>query len=249
MTFEKVGIIGLGLIGGSIAKALKKQGRYVATIASKSPDIAKAKKFIDRVFPNLKALIQEVDLIVIATPLSTIIPIAREIVTDHPLLVIDVGSVKESIVREFAKLTKGPIEFLSTHPMAGTEQKGFPFADPDLFVGAPWIIVPHKKNKANIESWIRLFGANPIIMNAKEHDRKAALISHLPALISKALLKFVQTKDEKSIQIAGPGFRSMIRLAEGNQQLTTEINKLNQKNIEKLWRKWIDFLVNDFTPN
>lgn len=239
MVFQKVGIIGLGLIGGSIAKVLKEKGYYVATVKSKSPDIAKAKKMIDRVFPTLDELAAEVDLLILATPLSAILPIAREIKADHPLLVIDVGSVKGAIVKEFAKLTKGPVEFLSTHPMAGTEKSGFNASDPNLFKDAPWIIVPHKKNKAKLEGWIRLFGAKPIVMSADEHDRKAALISHLPALISKALLDFVEKKDPDSIKIAGPGFRSMTRLAKGNPELMEEIYQFNKKNIDTLWKEWV----------
>lgn len=239
MAFQKVGIIGLGLIGGSIAKALKGKGTYVATVKSKSPDVAEARKIIDRVFPNLNALAQEVDLLIIATPLSSVIPIAREISSDHPLLVIDVGSVKGEIVKEFARLTKGHVEFLSTHPMAGTEKSGFDAADAELFVGAPWIIVPHAKNKAKIQKWIRMLGAKPIVMNAKEHDRKAALISHLPHLISKILWDFVQEKDPESIQIAGPGFRSMTRLA--HSKLLPEMLSFNGANIKALWKEWLKY--------
>jgi len=239
--FQKVGIIGLGLIGGSIAKALKAKGYYVATVKSKSPDVAKARKVIDRVFPTLNALIQEVDLLVLATPLSTIIPIAREIASDRRLLVIDVGSVKGEIVREFERLTKGSVEFLSTHPMAGNEKSGFAASDPKLLEDAPWIIVPHAKNKTKIASWIRMLGAKPLTMEADEHDRKTALVSHLPALISKTLWDFVQAKEPSSVKIAGPGFRSMTRLAHGNQQLMNEIEKANQIQIERLWKEWLDF--------
>lgn len=241
MTFQKVGILGLGLIGGSIAKALKAKGYYVATVKSKSPDVAKARKVIDRVFHNLDDLVGEVDLLILATPLSTIIPIAREIKADHPLLVIDVGSVKGAIVKEFKKLTKGSVEFLSTHPMAGNEKCGFGASDSELFKGAPWIIVPHAKNKAKLEKWIRIFGAKPMVMSAEEHDLKAAMISHLPALISKTLWDFVQKTDPSSLKIAGPGFQSMTRLALGNQQLMNEIEEANKENLEMLWKQWIDF--------
>jgi len=242
MLYQKVGVIGLGLIGGSIAKVLKEKGYYVATVKSKSPDIAKAKNILDKVFSDLESLVKEVDLIIIATPLTAILPLARKIKSNRPLLVIDVGSVKGAIVEEFAKLTKGPVEFLSTHPMAGSEKSGFDASDPNLFKGAPWIIVPHKKNKTKLASWIQLFGAKPIVMTAEEHDRKTALISHLPALISKALLEFVQEKDAESLKIAGPGFRSMTRLANGNKQLTDEIEAFNQKNLAPLWKEWIHFL-------
>lgn len=222
---------------------MKRKGYSVSTVKSKSPDIAKAKKIIDRVFPTLDALVREVDLLIIATPLSTIIPIARKIKADHPLLVIDVGSVKGPTVKEFEKLTKGRVEFLSTHPMAGTEKRGFDAADPDLFKKAAWIIVPHRKNKAKLAAWIRLFGAKPVVMSADVHDQKMALISHLPALISKALWDFVQKEDPESAQIAGPGFRSMTRLARGNQQLMNEICQFNKKNLKAVWKEWVAFSI------
>lgn len=239
---RKIGIIGLGLIGGSIAKKLKEKGYSISTVKSKSPDIAKAKQILDRIFPTLNELLQNIDLLIIATPLSSILPIARKIKSDRPLLVIDVGSVKGAIVKEFSKLTCGQVEFLSTHPMAGTEQKGFDHADPNLFQGAPWIIVPHKKNRTNIKPWIRLFGAKPMTLQADEHDRQVALISHLPYLLSKTLWDFVNEKDPKSLRIAGPGFRSMTRLARGNRDLFNEIVRFNRKNLKALWREFRDTL-------
>lgn len=148
------------------------------------------------------------------------------------------GSVKEEIVKEFEKLTKENLEFLSTHPMAGSEKQGFQAARIDLFEKAPWIIVPHKKNRTSVSSFIRSLGAKPIKMTAKEHDQKVALISHLPALISEKLLRFVMKKDPKAIQIAGPGFESMTRLAKGNSQLLKEIKAFNKKPIEALIKEW-----------
>lgn len=245
MSFQKVGIIGLGLIGGSIAKKLHEKGYSIYTVKSKSADVQKAKSIVT-VLPNPDALAKECDLLIIASPLSTIIPIAKKIKTDHPLLVIDVGSVKGAIVKEFEKLTKGPIEFLSTHPMAGTEKTGFDASTPDLFHDAPWIITPHKKNRAKIESFIRELGAKPIKMSAREHDEKAALISHLPIILSKALWDFVQKKDPKSIQIAGPSFKSMTRPAHGSDTLYEDILKFNKTEIKKLMKRFLIDLRSKF---
>lgn len=239
---KKVGIIGLGLIGGSIAKKLKQVGYPIFTVKSNSSDVQKAKKWIDRVFPTLEALIKEVDLLILATPLKTIIPLAKKIKATHPLLVIDVGSVKSEIVKEFEKLSRGSLEFLSTHPMAGTEKKGFEASDPNLFKEAPWIVVPHKKNRSEIEPFIRLFGAKPIRMSAKEHDKKVALVSHLPMILSKALWDFVNEEDPTSIDVAGPSFQCMTRLAKGNQELFADILEMNQQNIRKVLKEWIKAL-------
>lgn len=243
MRFQKIGIIGLGLIGGSIAKKLHREGYSLYTVKSKSVDIQKAKPILTTVFPTLDALVKEIDLLIIATPLSTILSIAKKIKSDHPLLVIDVGSVKGKIVKEFEKLTKDRLEFLSTHPMAGTEKKGFDASNPDLFKNAPWIITPHKKNKTKIEPFLRKLGAKPMKMGAKDHDEKVALISHLPMLISKFLWDFVEKKDPKSIPIAGPSFRSMTRLARGNEDLYKDIVNENLAQILKIWSQWVDFLI------
>lgn len=240
MHYKKVGIIGLGLIGGSIAKRLKINGCDVYTIKSK--DTETAKKWVKKAFLKLDDLLQEIDLLVIATPLSQIIPIAKKIKAKRPLLVIDVGSVKGQIANEFSKLTKGNLEFLATHPMAGSEKRGFKASEPDLFEGAPWIVTPHRKNKTSIDAWIRSLGASPVTMSAKEHDEKMALISHLPTLISILLLQFVKTQDPKSIDIAGPGFKSMTRLAIGNPELIKDFFKMNIKNIQVVNHKWLKFI-------
>lgn len=242
MAFQKVGIIGLGLIGGSIALRLKQKGYTLYSLKSKSPDLKKAKKVLTKVYSDIDALANASDLLIIATPLSSILPIARTIHVKKKLLVIDVGSVKAMIAKEFETLSTGPVEFLATHPIAGTEKQGFESANPNLFEGAFWAIVPHKKNRAKIKQWIRLFGAKPIVLTAKEHDKKMALISHLPALISEALLTFAQKKDPESLKLSGPGFRSMTRLARGNRQLLDEMKALNQKNLRPLYKEWLQFL-------
>ncbi|MBU6382992.1 MAG: prephenate dehydrogenase/arogenate dehydrogenase family protein [Verrucomicrobia bacterium] len=240
--FRKIGIIGLGLIGGSIAKKLHAKGYALYTPKSKHKDVQKAKSLVT-ILPTLQDVANEVDLIIIASPLSTIIPIAKKIKAKHPLLVIDVGSVKTQIVKEFEKLTSKHVEFLSTHPMAGSEKQGFDASSADLFKEAPWIIVPHKKNKAKIAPLIRELGAKPIEMSAHEHDEKTALISHLPMILSIALWDFVQKKDPTSLQIAGPSFRSMTRLAHGNTELFQDIKKHNKLKINRLWKDWIRFLI------
>lgn len=85
---------------------------------------------------------------------------------------VKVGNVKEKIVPEFEKLTKGNVELLITHPMSGSEKHGFDASRAGLFENASWIVVPHKKNKAKINSFIRTFNPKPVQMSASEHDKK-----------------------------------------------------------------------------
>src|SRR5579871_207399 len=152
---NRISIIGLGLMGGSIAKALKKRTPH-CQIASLQGDwndlqLAKQNGVIDTLFKNWEELIAWSDWVILATPMSTLCKLADEIGKRCPkekkLLVIDIGSVKNAVVPTFERLTKDGIEFLSTHPMAGKETWGFAHSDPDLFNGRPWIICPHVNNQ------------------------------------------------------------------------------------------------------
>ena len=228
MSFRKIGIIGLGLMGGSILKGL--EGK------------------IEVVQGDLDRL-DEIDVLLLAVPISAILEIGEKISKlplARPLVVIDVGSVKGEIAHCFEKWTKGPLQFVATHPMAGKEQSGFEHSDPKLFQGATWVVTPHKKNSEatllDVEAIIRLLGAHPIRMEAEIHDKRAALVSHVPYILSKALLHFVAEDDPQSIEMAGPGFKSMTRLGKDNPALHEEIGIYNRKNIKPTLKKLIAFL-------
>lgn len=242
---NNIAIIGMGLIGGSIAKALKKRVPHVvlASLDQGYSDLGEAisQKVVDRLFASWEELLLWSDLVILASPLSTLSSVAEEIAKRSPkgkkLLVIDVSSVKKEIVPTFEKLTAQNLEFLSTHPMAGKETSGFANSDPGLFQGCCWILSPHEKNQtASIEAiskFVEMLGGEAILIDPKEHDVKVALISHLPALLSRLYLGFVEQKDPESLKIAGPGFRSMTRLAKDNPQMQREIAELNCEEIRK----------------
>ncbi len=215
--FNRIQIIGVGLIGGSILKNL------TGHIVEEDPD-----------------------LIIISSPLETIIPIARGLKSKKPLVVIDVGSVKQEITNNFEQLSGSNIDFISTHPLAGKEVSGFENSSPTLFVQAPWVITPHAKNQQSnldrVHDFIEFLGAIPFIMSAEDHDRKAAFISHLPGLLSRLYYEFVELEDPDAINIAGPGFKSFTRLAHDNPLLRAAYEKLNRDNINPLFKKWVDLL-------
>lgn len=256
--YKKIGILGCGLIGGSICKGLKAKDPqiHIGTFSNNYSDAQLALKegWIDQDYSNMKNLVRESELIVLASPISTIISLAKQIKEaydyDHPLVILDIASVKKEIVSQFESLSGQGIEFVGTHPMAGKETQGFANSQATLFAGYPWVVVPHKKNSpqvlASVEHWIRYLGAEVIRLNAEEHDRKAALISHLPGIISKALWDFAIKIDEASCQIAGPGFKSMTRLAHSNPAMRNEIYQQNHKNIQEIGLLWIDHLKNCF---
>lgn len=254
---DHVSIIGMGLIGGSIGKALKARSKetQIASLTREDEDLqqAVAEGIIDLLFSSWEELIGWSDLIVLATPLSTLPSLAKTIASQCPkekkLLVIDVGSVKREIVPLFEMLTEGDLEFLSTHPMAGKERWGFSTSDPTLFQGSCWILSPHAKNRVTtvekIQQWVAQFGASSLLLSGEKHDEQTALISHLPALLSHLLFRFVKTVDPEALKLAGPGFHSMTRLAKDNLEMQKEIFSLNQEHLMRHLDKWIAFVAEE----
>lgn len=253
--FARVGIIGLGLIGGSIAKMLKskKSQLRIATLKTYLENHQDAIQLgvIDMEYDSLEELMQNVDLLILTTPISTIIPLSELIASkhaclQHSLVVMDAASVKGKIVDAFEKLSVDNLEFVSTHPMAGSEKSGFENSRPFLFLEAPWIITPHAKNKketlARIGECIQFLGGTAKHLSGEAHDFKAALISHLPGIISKAIKDFVAECDPDSLSLAGPGFKSVTRLAESNAQLRSEICQFNKGQIRQSIKKWVDYI-------
>lgn len=253
MCFRRIGIIGLGLIGGSIAKSVKaKDGTIEIAACDKNLselEHALQAGVIDRISASVEELANWAELVIIATPLTELSSIAQSLaalLVGHPLTVMDISSVKGQIVPVLEKLSNDRIEFVSTHPMAGKETLGFISSSPTLFEGAAWIITPHRSNKTEtlhtIERWIEALNANPIRVSLEKHDEQVALISHLPMLISQALLAFVKQEDAGALEIAGTGFQSMTRLAKTPPQLSNELTENNREILNKYWKKWIEYI-------
>ncbi len=254
--FRRIGIIGLGMMGASISKALKTKDPLIelCTIMHPGNDTSQAYAggWIDRMFSTLAELIENIDLIILASPISTIIAYANEIAQhasqNKKLIVLDIASVKLDIVKAFEALTSEQIEYVGSHPMAGNETSGFAGSQPTLFVNRPWVIVPHSKNTAetlgSIEELIQFFGAKLTSLDAEIHDQRVSLISHLPAFISKSYLDFVNSTDPQSSLIAGPGFESFTRLASQNEQMQVEIEKYNKNFIQAYLKQWLAVLEN-----
>lgn len=253
---SKIGILGLGLIGGSLAKGIKKRApkTWIATVQRDDPDLkcALAQGVVNHACPSLEAFVQTVDMILLATPLSVMIPLAHEIAKvgatrQTPLLVADMGSVKRKIAETFEMLSTSKIEFLPTHPMAGREESGFEASCEDLFVDASWIVTPHAKTTPSslekMEELITLLGAKRFFLSAEEHDEQTALVSHLPSILAHDFLDFVVESAPEAVKIAGPGFHSFTRLAHDRSSLREEIYAQNQEWIEVYLTKWLNRLL------
>lgn len=257
--YKKIGIIGLGLIGGSIARTLKAKDphSFIATVSNPEENHKDAfeTKCLDKEYATLSELCHNVEILIIATPLHTIPIISKnikKIASGFPLVIIDVGSVKKDIVTQFESFCEGELEFLSTHPMAGKETSGFSNSDITLFVDAPWFIVPHSKNKSTtvqkVSEFITHLGARPLTIQVEEHDQKTALVSHLPALIARHYLQFIKETDKECLQVAGPGFHSFTRLAKDNPVMWETIKEMNKTNIHLFFKAWLKFLKSKEEP-
>lgn len=218
----KIGIIGLGLIGGSIFKSLKALN-YDVIAVSKSQDGENIFKSYD--------VLKECDLVFVCTAMNKTINVLDELENYLPetTVVTDVCSLKEFVCKK-ARTYK----FIPSHPMAGTEHKGYENSFEGLFKGAKWIITPcfGEEGIEKLLEIIKVLGAVPIITTAKEHDEAAAMISHMPMVVAQALM--LAAKDNPlSLEMASSGFRDMTRLALSNEEMANDMVTMNHKNIEQ----------------
>lgn len=218
--FEKIAIVGLGLIGGSIALAAREIWPRGLVIAVDSKDVleqAMVRHAIDVAADELY-VISEADLIVLAAPVRQNVDLLAQLgeYVGQPAVVTDVGSTKRAIV-EAARLLPPRLTFVGGHPMGGSAAGGFASARPDLFRSRPWIFTPH--NDASGEALERLFafasalGAAPTRMSAEEHDEVLAFLSHLPQLTASALMDVVGSGAGDALSLAGRGLVDTTRLA------------------------------------
>ena len=251
--FKSVAVFGLGLLGGSLCRALRAASPPVRLSAwGRSVDRLKPALedgIVDRVGTLEEADLRGVDLAVVATPVVSSIAIIRDIL-DNGALVIDVGSVKEEIVRGVIDHPRAG-RFVACHPMAGSEKTGYLHGRADLYEGSAVIITPHEKNRDDVLDavsgfWERL-GARTVRTSPAEHDALVARTSHLPHMVSCVLVEQLAGALEKDA--AGPaglfigrGFRDMTRIAAGSEEIWSEISALNAENIAGAIDDFIDRL-------
>jgi prephenate dehydrogenase len=217
--FETIAIVGLGLIGGSIALAVRERWPSVRVVAVDRPPVlahAAGSGAIDRGAASV-AEIGKTDLVVLAAPVRQNVQLLGEVARlDASALITDVGGTKRDIVAAAAQLPVGRC-FLGGHPIGGAERGGFGFARPDLFRGKPWIFTPDATTPAGVlerlSQFVRGLGARPTTMNADDHDRLMAFVSHLPQLTASALMQVVGHEAADGLKLAGRGLTDTTRLA------------------------------------
>lgn len=228
----KIGIIGLGLIGGSIFKALCALKCQVYGVSKSEQTLIKAKKYSSNVSTELNIL-ENCDIVFVCTPMNKTLKILDdlELVLNEKTIVADVSSLKGFLCNKRRKYV-----FVPTHPMAGTEGSGFDSSFESLFQDAKWVLTPFEDTMyidlKKLSEVIQTLGATPVFAKPDEHDEAVALISHMPMIVSQALLKVVEDK-ELPLLLASSGFRDMTRLAASNEEMAQDMINLNSDNIQK----------------
>ena len=247
MPIRHITIIGTGLIGGSLGLALKKRkfaGRIVG--CDRAPVLERAREIgaIDEGFTNPADAVRGSHVIVLATPVIAIIDLIERLGPALPnrALLTDVGSTKTGIVGAASKaLGKNAArQFLAGHPMAGKEQSGVEFADADLFSGAAWFLTPLPEQdiyagiSGEFLGWVEKLGARIASVDAADHDRYCAWISHLPQMISTALAASLVDEfgdDAPLLESGGRALREMTRISASPYSMWRDIAITNKTNL------------------
>jgi prephenate dehydrogenase len=240
METASVGVIGLGLMGGSLALGLAGKVRRRIGLDSdpKAGPLALEKNVVDEVALHLVDLVVRSDLIVLATPVRTILATLRElskiqISDDKVRIVIDIGSTKADILKEMDALGDR-YDPIGGHPICGREVQGVRFAEPALYKNATFVLSPasHTSPRALAAGrrLAELLGAHPLELAAADHDRLIASTSHLPFLAALALVQ-TAIKIPSAATLAGSGFRDTSRLASSNLEMMADILLTNRGHI------------------
>lgn len=234
--FNKVAIIGVGLIGGSLALAIKK-GRLANRIVGvsrhkKTLFLAKKNRIIDQGSQSLD-IVRDADLVILAAPVDKIIGIGCRIskIIGKDCVVMDVGSTKERIVY---KLDKVIPNYVGAHPLAGSEKKGAINADAAIFRKSLCIITPtrktNKKTLAKIAGLWKRLGSRVVYLNADSHDRVLSFVSHLPHVVAFSLIRAIP---QGYLKFSSSGLRDTTRIAASDSEVWADILLANRKNITK----------------
>lgn len=240
--FQKIVIIGMGLIGGSMALALKNsgyEGKIIGYDLCKEA-LEEAVKIgaIDIAVMEIKKAVVDTDLVVLAVPVGYYAGIFQDMrpFLKKGVVITDVGSVKGYVVETAKKYLPKEIEFLGGHPMAGSEKGGIQAASPYLYENAYYFLTPTEDTLAEtigkLQSFIEALGAYPILIEPYEHDRVVAQISHIPHLTATMLVNMLdKNQDTSYLSFVGGGFRDTTRIASGNPAMWKDIFLFNKKGI------------------
>ena len=254
--FNKVCIIGCGLIGSSIARAIRKNHLSSKIVSSNRSDSVNKKvielKIVDDSSSDTKKMAEGSDLIIIATPLSSYEDIISKIKNSlkSGTILTDVGSVKENVINLIEKDVPANVSWISSHPIAGTEESGPEAGFSELFKNRWCILTPSKKAQEKdiklLETFWKKIGSKVDIMEAKQHDYILSITSHMPHLIAYNIVNTsLNIQDEKEsviVKYSAGGLRDFTRIAASNPIMWRDIFIQNKKNTSKMIDKFIEDL-------
>ncbi len=248
MQFNKITIIGLGLIGGTLALALKKSGQVKCVqgvdVQPESIEIALKKGIIDEGQVGIGKAEYDSDIVVIATHVGSIVDIAREIKVLDSTVVTDTGSVKANIVNEIENSCK--LRFVGSHPIAGTEKSGVSNVVDGLFKDKIAIITPTEKSLSEATETVTrmwtIIQSKVIRLSAKRHDEIFARVSHLPHVCAYSLVNSLIKKDSTLFDYGGGGLKDFSRIACSSPDMWVDIFISNKDEILKAIAEYKDSL-------
>lgn len=238
-------VVGLGLMGASMARALRDRAEYISGVDRDldAVEYALEHEIIDAGTDSLRAGVMDADTVILAAPVRAIIKMIEGSIGSYlrsNTLLIDIGSTKADICDAMARLPIG-IQAIGGHPMTGKESNGIEASDAALYVGRPFVLCPSRRTTPAARErallLIEALGAIPIEMEAARHDQTVAAISHLPYLLSAALVATVAqegSQDDAVWRLAAGGFRDMSRLAGSDLKMMGDILSTNTRAVAKM---------------
>ena len=258
-SYEKIVIVGVGLIGGSLAMAFRQAnyaGKLVGVSSEGAIEEALRLGIVDEGFPydRLHDAVDGADLVVLGSPIAVIIEQLKTLGgfgahLKRGLVVTDVGSTKRSVLEAAEESLPDHVHFIGGHPLAGSEQRGVAAAEPFLFQNAFYVLTPGAKTPEEevrrLGRLVELTGARVLVLGAEEHDRIAATISHVPQLLAVSLVLFLESlgsETEHGKHLAAGGFRDMTRIASSPYSVWRDIITTNRDIIDELLHKFLDHI-------
>jgi len=251
---ERITIIGLGLIGGSLGLALKAAKLTGIEIVGYDKDTLAAGESrrlgaVDKSEPTLQRAVRDARLVIVATPIMAIRGVMEEIAGElrENCVVTDTASTKAIVMEWASQLLPATVSFVGGHPMAGKETSGVQNAEAKLFAGKPYCVIPAPEASEGavrvVTGIVQLIGARPFFIGAEEHDRYVAAVSHLPLVLSTALFTLVRSSPAwpELSSLASSGFFDATRLASTDAELSHDICLTNREGV----LHWLDRAVEE----
>jgi prephenate dehydrogenase len=250
----KITIIGMGMIGTSLGMALRSADEKEAPLgqiqvtgydkSNRATSDARGRLAIDREVRSLGEALREAQLVVVAVPVQAVREVFTAIAPVLPsgCVVTDVASVKSQVMDWARELLPTTVEFVGGHPMAGKERSGASAAEPDLFKSAVYCLTPSPRARQGaidlVDAMVRQVGAKPYFIDPDEHDAYVAGVSHLPFLLSTALVELTTASPgwKEMAPLAATGFRDVSRLASGDPEMHRDICITNRAALSR----WLD---------